>query len=200
MSVSNCRLSARGYGERAFSVNRLDHGMSFVPGGTSTTRTKQWFHNKKVSSSSFSLVATCTSYEDFLDASNWLSGYMSLKADPTVGDRYGSMRVQIANVNWDESPTVPFDKTGMLTSAIRYGDTVKSITYDISMVFTGSSREVDLSQQTDSRLFSQPLNEQDPSFRHFYPFTSIARPNLPTETQVYGNAPVSLSDVLAQIR
>lgn len=193
--MSNCRISARGYDERMFSVSRLQHGMSVVTGGTSTTRNKQWFHNKKVTSGSFSLIATCVSYEDYVDASNWLSRYMTLKADPTVGDRYGSMRVQIANVNWDESPTVPFDKTGMLTSAIPYGDTVRSITYNIGMVFTGSSREIDLSGELNTGLFSRPLEEQNPDFRYFYPFTAISRAARDADAQVYDGRIGRLGDL-----
>lgn len=200
MSVSNCRLSARGYGERTFSVSRVEHGMSFVAGGTSTTRNKQWFHNKKVTLAPFSLTATCNSYEDYLDASNWLSQYMVLKSNPSVGDRYGSMRVQIANVNWDVSPTVPFDKTGVLTSAVRYGDTTTSVVYRISMSFSGVIREIDLSQEGDSRVFSQPLSEQDPSFQHFYPFTSVSRPNQDADSYAYDTSVLSLSDIRALLR
>lgn len=168
-----------------FSVSRLQHGMSFVTGGTSTTRNKQWFYNKKVTPSPFSLIATCTSYEDYLDATNWLSAYMTLRSEPTVGDRYGSMRVQIANVNWDDSPAIPFDRTGVLTSAIRYGDTYNSVVYRISMSFTGASREIDLSGELNTGLFSRPLEEQNPDFRYFYPFTAISRAARDADAQVY---------------
>jgi hypothetical protein len=168
-----------------FSVSRLEHGMSFVTGGTSTTRNNQWFYNKKVSSSSFSLVATCSSYEDYVDASNWLSGYMTLRSEPTVGDRYGSLRVQIANLNWDASPVVSFDKTGILTSAVRYGDSVNSVVYRISMSFSGASREIDLTGELNSGLFSRPLEEQNPNFRYFYPFTAISRVSSEADAAVY---------------
>jgi len=183
--MSNCRMSARGYGERRFSVSRLQHGMSFVIGGTSTSRNRQWFHNKKVTSGSFSLTATCSSYEDYVDATNWLSSYMTLRSDPSVGDRYGSLRVQIANVNWDVSSPVSFDKTGVLTSAVPYGDRHDAVVYQISMSFSGAGREVDLSGELGTGLFSAPLEEQNPDFRYFYPFTAINRVSAEADAQVY---------------
>lgn len=192
--MSNCRISARGYGERRFSVASLQHGMSVVTGGTSTSRTRQWFHAKKVTSGSFSLVATCSSYEDYVDATNWLSGYMTLRSDPTVGDRYGALRVQIANVNWDANVVVPFDKTGILTSAVPYGDRYDSVVYRISMSFEGAGSEIDLSGELNTGVFSRPLEEQNSDFRYFYPFTAISRIAQAEDERVYGSPASPLSD------
>lgn len=199
--MSNCRIGARNYGERRFSVASLNHGMSFVTGGTSTTRNQRWFYNKKVSSSSFSLVATCNSYDDYLESSNWLSRYMAIKSNPDTGDSYGPLRVQIANVNWDESQPVSFDKTGILTSAVPYGDTATSVTYQIQMSFTGASNAIDLSSGTAAEgLFSQPLPEQDPSFKYFYPFSNPSPVTGSRESQTYGENGISFYDVIALLR
>lgn len=191
--MSNCLVSAANFGSRRLTVTEINHGINVVPGDTQNTRNASWFFSKIVSSGSFEMSVTCTSYQSYLETARWFESYTKQKSDPVRGARIGTMRVQIANVNFDAEPVIPFEKWGIPKSGITFGDEAGKFVYKMTIGFEGTS---DASGAYNP--YAPPPSEDDPTSEAFYPWPIAARPdNLASsfsiEDTVYGSPLVNMN-------
>lgn len=156
--MSNCRITAPGYGQRIVSVPRVMHGINIIPKGQDTTRDARHFYVLKVASSSFSLEVQFLTRRAYNQFGKWLRNYGRHISDPDNG-RIPAMVVEI--------PSIGFLKTGIPTSGITMGRSIGDITKRMSLSFKGASDPVAY-QSPFVSTYQRPRRGINTN-EHFYP-------------------------------
>lgn len=162
MTRFNGTMSATNYGSKQISVERLGHGITFRADGD-TTRMGRSYYAKAVVASPFEVTLVFPDHAEYADFAEWLRGYGDRCSMGTV--QVGPMRVVVASRK--------FDKTGIPTTGVTFGDARTSVLYRMNLTFAGAPDPIGALGAGETAVaavsqFSMPADETL-TLPHFYP-------------------------------
>jgi len=122
----NATMTVAGYGTRSVILESIGHGMSVVA-DSAEARNHKAFYTTKVTSGSFDLGIAFTSYAKYNSWVSWMREYLRRLANGQLGP----MRVQM--------PKLGFDKIGVPSTSILFGDARRNVIYRADITFIGTS-------------------------------------------------------------
>lgn len=160
MAGENCTIAVQTYGERRVVVTRLAFGMELITSSNEDqSRAAKQFHTAKVAYGSFHIGITFTSWEARESFNQWVETYIRRLTNPGRQYLY-PMKVTI--------PARNFERIGIPSGAIRYGDEVARATYPVTMSFHAAidPQKANFSELTAT--FKAP-EADDPALAYLYP-------------------------------
>ncbi len=177
VDITNTLLSARAYGEYRVCVVGLKHGVHIINGGIDQTRNGRTIYFQKVSTGSFILFLSFNSHEFYQDFCRWLQDYGRLASTPNTP--VGTMRAII--------PSMGFDKVGVPTTGISFGNQVGNLTFPMVLDFSGAREALDFSSPSISKFVGPAEDTTQGQF--FYPAGTQLTAGQTVEDALYGDAP-----------
>lgn len=157
----NAAIGAQNYGIKLAPVVSISFGIE-QRSQEAHSRQKQTMYAQQVLDPSFVIGMTFTDQPEYHDMFEWFRayGYLVTATDSIVGP----MRVLVPSRN--------FDKIGVPTSGMTFGDDVSAVTFKLNIVFEGTSDPVTTDSGSLSPYWSQfvlPGKAADQSAPYFYP-------------------------------
>ena len=154
--VSNCRLSASGYGERYINVTRIMHGVKFTGTEDGGRNGRVWYPQRQTSGS-FGLAVIFSDHRAYEKFVAWVVEYIQHVSNP---DGVAvAMRAQV--------PARKFDKLGVPSDGLTFARSYDEVTHELSLSFVGVADPVSLNGKNVSK-FAKPSVGYDES-KYFYP-------------------------------
>jgi hypothetical protein len=152
----NASLSVANYGTRTVLLESIGHGMTVIS-DTAEARDLQAFYTTKTVESGFDIGLAFISYDRFRSWSAWMQEYLRRLG----AGAFGPMRVKC--------PKFGFDKLGIPSSPIPFGDDRKTVIYRVSMTLIGATNPTEVS--VNNKLISQFRNAGNDTTiaPYFYP-------------------------------
>lgn len=130
--MSNCLISIKDYGARYVTATRVAFGHTLYT-NEDEARNFAVLNTTNMTSGDFTLGIVCKSYPEYRELMDWLEGYVRSTAHPDTPTN--PARVVI--------PARDFDKVGILTGGITFGDSFDSVTYRSALRFQGAEDTID---------------------------------------------------------
>lgn len=172
MSGENALLASANYGTFVCRVTAVSYGMKIV-GEQQDARASQTFLTSRVVEDNFILSIVFASYASFTAFGTWMQGYIAKQGG---GDSTAMpMRVIVPSRN--------FDKIGIPTSPIPFGDDITLVTHKVKVSFVAA---IDPNPTNFAKYFPAP---NDTIFApYFYPAgTQLAANSAPGVDFLYDN-------------
>jgi len=128
----NCLLSVANYGGIFVTASRVVHGVSIVGSQAAAARHRS-FHPWRQTSGSCTLTIKHTSYDDYVQFNEWMKVYYDTISSPD--GQLGPMRIYI--------PAIKFDRLGIPSSPLMFGQKVGDIVWTQNLAFKGASDPTD---------------------------------------------------------
>jgi hypothetical protein len=125
MAFENCILVAPNYGTAAVRAQTLGYGIT-ITAEEDTHRAGRTFYPREVKEAPFRIGLVYGKWADYTRISNWLRGYLVRSRDIA-----SAMRVVI--------PSRGFDRYGILSSSVPFGDSVPATSWKIQLSFEGAA-------------------------------------------------------------
>lgn len=153
MSGENALLASANYGAFVCRVTAVSHGIKII-GQEQDARSSQTFLTSRVVEDNFILSIVFATYAGYAAFGNWMQGYIQKQAG---ADSTGMpMRVIVPSRN--------FDRIGIPTSPIPFGDDITLVTHKLRVSFVAT---IDPNPTNFSKYFGAP---NDTIFApYFYP-------------------------------
>lgn len=172
MSGENALLASANYGGFVCRVTGISHGMK-ITGEQQDARASQTFLTSRVVEDNFILSIVFTSYAGYAAFGDWMRGYIEKQSG--VDSTAKPMRVIV--------PARNFDRIGVPTSPIPFGDDIAVITHQVKVTFVAT---IDPNPTNFAKFFPAP---NDTIFApYFYPAgTQLAGNSAPGVDFFYDN-------------
>lgn len=127
----NALFIAQGYGVQGVPFVGASFGLEIISGEAHSS-VNQTMYTTKVTNDSFNIVLVYADYGEYDGFSRWLQNYATSVVDPNSG--VGACRVIC--------PAQFFDKTGVPTTGIDFGDAYDAKTYTLQIAFEGAEDSI----------------------------------------------------------
>ena len=124
LAANNGAIAIPGYGTKPLVVETVEHGL-VIMAEESASRMRRTYYQQRTYTDSFDIAVACLSYAHYAELASWLQGYGKRLAD--IGGNLGPARVTV--------PSRQFDKVGVLTSGVTFGDSRPSVVYRMRLTF-----------------------------------------------------------------
>ncbi|MDX1409162.1 MAG: hypothetical protein R3330_13540 [Saprospiraceae bacterium] len=150
----NALISIPKFGKAKINVQRITQGLNIFTFGQPEPqgRHSKQFHTSHRTSGSFEILVVTTSWTQYNNLNRWFERYARWVSDANVEGRPARVLVPARN----------FDKTGILTSGISFGDVVGSATYRMELSFKGSRDPI--TDLRDSELLGQYIDREEQTY------------------------------------
>lgn len=128
----NCLFSVSNYGGLFVTVTRIVHGVSMI-GTEAAAARHRTFHPWRQTSGSCTLTIKHTNYEEYAHFNEWMRVYYETISSPS--GQLGPMRIYI--------PKVKFDRLGIPSSPLMFGQKVGVNVWTQTLAFKGASDPAD---------------------------------------------------------
>lgn len=158
---ANAYLSAKNFGWVHVRVVQINHGMRVVA-QESIARRHRVFYPMKETSGAFAITMIFSDHVEYQKFGQWMAEYARRIASPnTKKARVGPMRVTV--------PVRNFDKTGVPSGSIEFGQNVRAASYTMSIQFEGTRDSIDATRASTFVLPRRSIIKRNPEIPHFYP-------------------------------
>lgn len=158
----NGTLSATNYGAKRVTIEKVTYAVEFIA-DQDQTRMGRAYYAKQMTAAPFQIAIVCASHGEAQVLADWFKGYGDRAASGHA--QVGSMRVTV--------PSRQFDKMGVPSTGIVFGDDRTSVLYRMNISFAGTGDPIGGLGLVDTTAkgvstFSMPEDESK-ILPHFYP-------------------------------